>query len=68
MSLFIAINCLQTGLKQQEGILFLLIYSFWLEMWLTVEVLSGLHRALGFFPSTAKVRYSVPHVIKVIVD
>lgn len=68
VSLFIAINCLQTGLKQQEGILFLLIYSFWLEMWLTVEVLSDLHRALGFFPSTAKVRYSVPHAIKVIVD
>lgn len=50
------------GLKQP-----LLIYSLWLEMWLTVEVLSALHRALGFFPSTAKVRNNVPHVIKVIV-
>lgn len=56
------------GLKQQEGILPLLIYSLWLEMWLTVEVLSGMHGALGFFPSTAKVRYSVPHVIKAMVS
>lgn len=32
-----------------------------------VEVLSGMFGALGFFPSTAKIRYSVPHVIKAIV-